>query len=191
MIINRVEKLVPILRDIKDYFIHMRALNQATKHGLILEKVHCVTKFNQSVWLKPYIDFNTKFRMEAKNYFKKDFFKLMNNSVFGKTMENIRKYKDIKLVTNRESYLTTVMNPNFTSGIFFSTNLIGCKMGTLKVLMNNPVYLGQAILELSKTVMYEFHYDYMLSKYGKNLNLCYMDTLKQKISMPTLQVMLN
>ena len=153
MVINKVEKLVPNLHDKKNYIIHIRASNQALRHGLILEKIHHMIEFNQSSWLKPYIGFNTELRTEAKNDFKKDFFKVMNNSVFGKTMENIRKHKNIKLVTNRESYLKTVVKPNFKSGIIFSTNLMGCEMGKIKVVMNKPVYLGQAILDLSKIVM--------------------------------------
>ena len=103
--------MVPNLNDKKNYVIHIKALNQALKHGLILEKVHRVIELNQSAWLKPYIDFNTQLRTQAKNDFEKDFFKLMNNSLFGKTMENIRKHKDIKLIINRESYLKTVMKP--------------------------------------------------------------------------------
>ena len=100
----------------------------------------------------------------------------MNNSVFGKTMENIRKHRDIKLVTNREAYLKAVMKPNFKSGTLFGTNLMGCEMGKIKVVMKKPVYLGQAILDLSKIVMYEFHYDYMKRKYDDDrLTLCYMD----------------
>ena len=87
MEINRAEKLVPNLNDKKNYVIHMRVLNQALRHGLILERVHCMIEFDQSVWLKPYIDFNTQLRTQAKNNFEKDFFKLMNNSVFGKMME--------------------------------------------------------------------------------------------------------
>ena len=125
--------------------------------------------------MKPYIDFNTRLRTKAKNDFKKDFFKLMNNSVFGKTVANIRKHRNIKLVTNRESYLKTVMKPNFKSGILFGENLMGCEMGKIKVVMNKPVYLGQAIEDLSKIVMYEFHYDYMRPKYGNDLTLYYMD----------------
>ena len=89
MKINKVEKLVPNLYDKKNYVIHIRALDQALKHGLILKKVHCVIEFHQSAWLKPYTDFNTQLRTQAKNEFEKDFFKLMNNFVFGKTMENI------------------------------------------------------------------------------------------------------
>ena len=100
----------------------------------------------------------------------------MNNAVFGKTMENIRKHKDIKLVTNEKAYLRNVMKPNFKSGVLFGENLMGCEMGKIKVVMNKPVYLGQAVLDLSKIVMYEFQYDYMKPKYEENLKLCYMNT---------------
>ena len=135
--------------------------------------------------MKPNIDFNTQLRTRATNDFEKDFFKLMNNSVFGKMMENIRKHRNIKLVTTEEKYLCTIMKPNFKSGVRFGENLMGCEMGKIKVIMKKPVYLSQVILDLSKIVMYEFHYDYMKPKYnGKNshlqgtlhLKLCYMDT---------------
>ena len=92
-------------------------------------------------------------------------------------MENIRKHRDIKLGNNREACLKAVMKPNFKSGTLFGANLMGCEMGKIKVVMNKPVYLGQAILDLSKIVMYEFHYDYMKRKYDDDsLTLCYMDT---------------
>ena len=100
----------------------------------------------------------------------------MNNSVFGKTMENIRRHRNIKLVNNKEEYLKTVMKPNFKSGTLLGDDLMACEMGKIKVVMNKPAYLGQAILDLSKLIMYEFHYDYMLPKYGENIKLCYMDT---------------
>ena len=111
--------------------------------------------------MKEYIDFNTKLRTAATNDFEKDFYKMMNNLVFRKTMENIRKHRNIKFVTNREAYLKLIMKKNFKSGVQFCENLMGCKMEKFKVVMNKPVYLGQAILDLSKIVMYEFHYDYM------------------------------
>ena len=100
----------------------------------------------------------------------------MNNAVFGKTMENIRKHRNFKLVTSEAQYLKTVMKPNFKSGVRLDENLMGCEMGKIKVVMKKPVYLGQAILDLSKIVMYEFHYDYMKPKYQENLKLCCMDT---------------
>ena len=173
--INGVEKLVPNLKDKKNYVIHIQALNQALQHGLILDRIHRVIEFHQSPWLKTYIDFNPQLRTAATNDFKKDFFKLMNNSVFGKMMENIRKHRNIKLVMTEEKYLCTVMKPNFKSGVLFGENLMGCGMGKIKVVMNKLVYLGQVILDLSKIVMYEFHYDYMVPKYGDRLELCYMD----------------
>ena len=91
-------------------------------------------------------------------------------------MENIRKHRNIKLVTTEEKYLHTVMHPNFKSGVLFGENLMGCEMGKIKVVMNKLVYLGQAILDLCKTIMHEFHYDYMVPTYGlEKLKLCYMD----------------
>ena len=176
MEINGVEKLVPNLRDKKNYIIHIQALNQALQHGLRLNRIHRATEFDQSPWLKTYIDFNTQLRTAATNDFENDFFKLMNNSVFVEIMENIRKHRNIGLVTTEEKYLHMVMHPNFKSGVLFGENLMGCEMGEIKVVMNKLVYLGQAILDLSKIVMYEFHYDYMIPKYGNRLKLCYMDT---------------
>ena len=97
--IEKVKKLVCYIEDKEKYVVHIRALKQALNHGLIFKKVHRVIQFNQKAWLKPYIDMNTKLRKEAKNDFEKDFFKLMNNSVFRKTMENVRNHRDIKIVT--------------------------------------------------------------------------------------------
>ena len=176
MKINGVEKLIPNLYYKNKYIVHIRALKQALDHGLVLECIHRCIEFKQSPWMKEYIDFNTRLRTSAKNDFKKDFYKLMSNSVFGKTMENIRRHQDIKLVNNERDYLKTVMKPNFKSGTLLGPDLMGCEMGKIKVVMNKPVYLGQAILDLSKLIMYEFHYDYVLPKYGDNIKLCYMDT---------------
>ena len=176
MKINGVEKLIPNLYYRKRYVIHIRALEQALKHGLVLERIHRAIEFKQSAWMKEYIDFNTKLRTAAANDFEKDFYKLMNNAVFGKTMESIRKHRNIKLITSREAYLKAVMKPNFKSGVQFSESLMGCEMGKIKVVMNKPIYLGQVILDLSKIVMYEFHYDYMKQKYPEGLTLCYMAT---------------
>ena len=176
MKIGREEKLVPNLKDKKGYVVHIKALNQALKQNLRLKKVHRVIEFQQSKWMKAYIMLNTRLRKDAKNEFEKDFFKLMNNSVFGKTMENIRNHKDMKLVTSDKKYLKYVMKPNFKDGHPFSKHLFAVEMGKTEIKMNKQVYLGQAILDLSKTLMYEFHYDYMRPKYGSKVKLCYMDT---------------
>ena len=189
MKINGVDKLFPNLYYKHRYIIHVRALAQALEHGLALERLQRVIEFKQSAWMRVYIYFNTKLRTAAKNNFEKGFYKLMNNSVFGKTMENIRKHRNIKLVNDKDEYLKNVMKPNFKSGTLLGPDLMGCEMGKVRVVMNKPVYLGQAILDLSKTIMYEFHYDYMKRKYGDDkydymkrkygddkLRLCYMDT---------------
>ena len=153
MKINGIEKLVPNLYYKHKYVIHVRALAQVLEHGLVIEKIHRTIEFKQSAWMKEYIDFNTRLRTAAMNDFEKDFYKLMNNSVFGKTMENIRKHRNIKLVNNEEEFLKNVMKPNFKSGTLLGPDLMGCEMGKIKVVMNKPVYLGQAILDLSKTIM--------------------------------------
>ena len=117
--IRRVEKLICSIEDKERYVIHIRALKQALNHGLKLKKVHRVIQFNQKAWLKPYIDINTKFRIEAKNEFEKDFFKLMNNSVFRKTMENVRNHRDIKLVTSDKRRKRLASEPNYHLHNFF------------------------------------------------------------------------
>ena len=176
MRINGVEKLIPNLYYKRKYIVHIRSLKQALDHGLVVEHIHRCIEFKQSPWMKEYIDLSTRLRTVARNDFEKDFYKLMNNSVFGKTMENIRRHRDIKLVNNRYNYLKTVMRPNFKSGTLLGPDLMGCEMGKVKVVMNKPVYLGQVILDLSKLIMYDFHYDYMLPKNGECIKLCYMDT---------------
>ena len=143
---------------------------------MILKKVRKIIQFNQDAWLIEYIDMNTKLRKEAKNDFEKDFFKLMNNSVFLKTMENVRKYRYITLVTTDKRINLLVPKPNYHTTKWFSENLLAIEMKKVKVKMNNPVYLEFSILEISKTIMYEFWYDYMKPKYLDEAKLCYMDT---------------
>ena len=119
---------------------------------------------------------NTKLRTEAKNDFEKDFFKLMNNAVFGKTMENVRKHRDIKLVTTDKRRNQLASEPNYHTTKYFSENLIAIETEKTKVKMNKPIYLGMSILDISKTLMYEFWYDYIKPKYQDRAKLCYMDT---------------
>ena len=126
--------------------------------------------------MKTYIMLNIKLRKDAKNEFEKEFFKLTSNSVFGKTMENIRNHKDMKLVTSDKKYLKYVMKPNFKGGHPFSKHLFAVEMGKIEISLSQLVYLGQAIVDLSKTLMYEFYYNYMRPRYGSKVKLCYMDT---------------
>ena len=119
---------------------------------------------------------NTGLRKEAKNDFEKDFFKLMNNAVFGKTMENVRKHRDIKLVTTDKRRNQLASEPNYHTQKYFSENMIAIEMKKTKVKMNKPIYLGMSILDISKTLMYEFWYDYIKPKYQDRAKLCYMDT---------------
>ena len=176
MKIDKCNKLVCNLCDKKNYVIHIRSLKQALSHKLILKKIHRVIQLNQEAWLKSYIDMNTELRKQARNDFEKDFYKLMNNAVFGKTMENVRKHRDIKLVTTDERRNRLVSEPNYHTTKWFSEKLLAIEMKKAKVKMNKPVYLSLLILEISKTLMYEFWYDYMKPKHGDNLKLCYMDT---------------
>ena len=119
---------------------------------------------------------NTKPRSDALEDFEKDFFKLMNNSVFGKTMENVPNHRDIKLVTKNQKRNKLVSEPNYHTSKHFLEDLMAIEMRKTKVVMSKPVYLGQAILDISKTLMYEFWYDYLKPKYGDKVKLCYMDT---------------
>ena len=172
MKIGKCKKLVCNLYDKKTYVVHIRSIKQALNHGLILKKVHKVTQFYQKAGHKPYIDMNTELRKKAKNDFEKDFFKLMNNTIFGKTMENLRKHRDIKLVTTDERRNRLVSEPNYHTKKWFSENLLAIEMKKTKLKMNKPIYL----LETSKILIYEFWYGYMKPKYGYNVKLSYIDT---------------
>ena len=174
---NRVEKLIPNLRDKTKYVIHYRNLIQCLKAGMKLKKIHRGIKFVESEWLKPYIEKNTNLRTKAKNNFEKDFYKLMNNSVFGKTMENIRNRVDVKLVNTKEKLRKLVAKPNLKGPPkIFSEDFVTVQMKRTSLKMDKPVYLGMCILDLSKTIMYEFHYKYIKPKYGDKAKLLFTDT---------------
>ena len=158
------------------YVTHINSLKQALNHGLKLKKIYRIIEFNQEAWLKPYIDMNSELRKAAKNDFEKDLFKLMNNSAFGKTMENIRKHRDIKLVSTDKKRSKLVSEPNYHTINLISEDLSITEVKKTKVKMNKPIYLGLSILEISKILMYEFWYDYMKPKYDNKVKLYYMDT---------------
>ena len=139
-----VKRLVcDIIKDKEKYVIHIRALKQALNHGLILKRVHRVIQFNQRAWLKPYIDMKTNLRKEAKTEFEKDLFKLMNNSVFGKTTEIVRNYRDIKLETTDKRRKRLVSEPNYYASKIFLEHLMAIEMKKTKVKMNKPIFLAR------------------------------------------------
>ena len=138
--------------------------------------MHRVIEFNQKAWLKEYIDVNTELRKKASNDFEKYFFKLMNNAVFGKTMENVRKHRDIKLIKTDHRRNKLVSESNYHTMKLIEENLAIIEMRKVKVKMNKPIYLGLCVLEISKIIMYEFWYDYVKNKYRNKARLYYTDT---------------
>ena len=171
-----VKKLIPNLRDKNNYVVHYKTLMQYLNLGMELKKIHRGIKFIECDFLKPYIDMNTNLRTQAKNNFEKDFFKLMNNAVFGKTMENIRNRVNVKLTTTGEQFKKLTAKPNYESRKIFNKNLVSVHMKKTSLTMNKPVYLGMSILDLSKTLMFDFHYKYIKPKYGKQAKLLFTDT---------------
>ena len=128
-------------------------MKQALNHGLRLKKVYKVIEFNQSAWLKPYIDMNAELRKDAKNDFEKAFFKLMNNAVFGKMIENVRKRREIKLIVTEERRKKLVSEPNYASCTPFADHLKAIEMRKTRIYMDKPKLVGQAILDKSKELM--------------------------------------
>ena len=173
IVVNNTKKLICNLQDKKDYIVHINVLKQALDHGLKLIKVHQVIEFDQEAWLKEYINFNTELRKKATNEFEKE---LMNNAVFGKTMENVRKHRDIKLVKTDKKRNKLVSEPNFHAMKLIDDSSAIIEMKKVKVKINKPIYLGLSILDISKITMYDFWYDFIKSKYGSRAKLCYMGT---------------
>ena len=174
--IGLLSKLIPTLRDKKEYVLHYRNLQLYLDLGLKVKKVHRVLKFDQSPWLKQYIDFNTEKRKHAKNSLEKDFFKLMNDSVFGKTMENLRKRVDVRLVTNEKKLDKLTSKPTYVSSKIFNENLMAVHKVKETLTLNRPAYVGMCILDLSKTLMYDFHNNYIKKKYNNRARLLFTDT---------------
>ena len=170
-----VHKLVPNLWNKRKIVVHRKALKQALELGCVLKKVWKGLKFREEPWLQEFIEINVKLRQAAKNAFEKNFFKLMNNAVFGKTMENLRKRQTIELVCDEKKFLKLVAKPNYGHSTKFAENLLGVHMKKTKIMFNKPVYVGQAILDISKTCMYDFHYKYVKEKWPK-AQLCFTDT---------------
>ena len=132
--------------------------------------------FEQTAWMKDYIEFNTEMRKKANSNFEKDLFKLLNNSVFGKSMENVREYMNIRLITDEEHFVKIVADPRFEESVVFDDNLVAVKMKRVTVKLDKPIYVGFTVLELSKHLMFSFHYDHMVRNYGMRAKLLFSDT---------------
>ena len=175
-----VSKLVPNLMNKKKYVVHYRNLNLYMQLGMKVTKVHRILEFNEKPWMEPYIRLNTEFRKKAQSAFEKDFYKLMNNSVFGKTMENLRKRVDIKLVktdgSENEKLRKIIAKPNFNRRIKFSDELSAIHVNKTSLTLNKPIYVGFSVLDLSKHLMYDWYYNKLKKKYGENCTLLYTDT---------------
>ena len=176
LLVGKVKKLLCTLNEKKKYIIHHETLKLYMSLGIEIGKFHRIIRFEEREWMKRYIDLNTELRTKADNDFEKDFFKLMNNSVYGKTMENIRKRVDVRLVNSEEKGKMLAKRPNFKHCTIFSENLCAIEMRKTEVYFNKPVYLGMCILDLSKVLMYDFHYNYIRSKYGDRAKLLFTDT---------------
>jgi hypothetical protein len=171
---TKVQKLCLTLHDKKKYVINYRYLKLVLSLGYELEKVHRVLEYKQSNFLKKYIDLNTKARKDGKNDFEKNFYKLMNNSVYGKTMENVKNRINFRLIQSEKEALAC---KNVKHWNRFDQNLVGVHIQKMKVILNKPIYLGQNILDDSKALMSSFHYNFMMKKVdNENIKLLFTDT---------------
>ena len=169
-------KLILNQQNKSNYVVHIKALQFYLKKGMKLIKVHKGVKFQQRQWLKPWIDFNTEKRKEAKSDFEKDMFKLMNNAVYGKTMENVRNHIDFELVSTQERIQKCINNPNYKGCHIINEELAGVEKTKTVLKLDKPIYLGMTILDLSKIHMYSFYYDVLKEKYQEKVKLVYTDT---------------
>ena len=175
---SEVEKLVPNLHNKDRYVLHYRNLHLYQSLGMRLTKVHRALRFQQSCWMEPYIRLNTELRKKATSGFEKDLFKLMNNSVFGKTMENLRKRVDVKLLRAGEDdrLRRLIVSPSYASANIFDDDLAAIQMHKSRLVLNRPVYVGMSVLDLSKHLMYDFYYNQLKKQYGEHCQLLYTDT---------------
>src|SRR5690606_20522972 len=153
--------LIPTLKNQKNYLCHYRMLQFMINHGIILKKLHYIVRFDQKDFIRPYIEMNTQLRQKSKTKFEKNIFKLLNNSLYGKFIQNVFKYVNLKLLLNEkdDKHFKLVNSPLFKRNIIFDSNFEAIEMKKERVLMNMPIHIGFSILELSKLYMFQFYYD--------------------------------
>ena len=167
------EKLILDLHDKNKYVIHYLNLKLYLELGLELKKVHRVLKFEQSRWLAKYIDLNTKLREKAEDKFTQDLLKLFNNSVFGKSCENVRNHVNIKLALTQNQAKNYLKKPLFSEFKIISENKVIIKMRKSSIILNKPIIIGFTVLELSKNLMFQLYYNVFLKKFPRSISLCY------------------
>ena len=172
--VDDVKKLIPNLANKSKYLLHYRNIQLYLSLGIKLTKIHRVLKFKQSGWMKKYIDFNTEKRRNATNDFEKDSFKLMINSVYGKTMENLRKRIYVRFVNNKKDFLKYTRKPTYVTHKLFNKNFAGIHEIKQVLVLNKPIYVGFTVLDLSKWLMYYFHYNFIKKNF--NAELLFTDT---------------
>ena len=175
---TEVQKLVPNLRNTDCHVLHYRNLQLYTSLGMRLTKVHRALRFDKSPGMEPYIRMNTELRKKAASDIEKDLYKLMNNSVFGKTMENLRKRVHVKLVRSHEEdkLKRLIASPAFARANIFDDDLAAIQVHKSNLVLNRPVYVGMSILDLSKHLMYDFYYNQLKAQDGESCHLLYTDT---------------
>ena len=179
--VGDVMKLIPNLGNKDNYVLHYINLQLYLSLGMKLTKIHRVLKFKQSDWMKKYIDFNTEKRTNAANSFEKDFFKLMINSVYGKTMENLQKRINVRLVNNEKDFLKYTSRPTHITHKIFGKNYAAIHEIKPVLTLNKPIYVGFTVLELSKWLMYDFYYSFIKKHFDAELLFTDRDSLTYEI----------
>jgi hypothetical protein len=170
------EKLIGDLHPKIKYKTHYRNLKLYLSLGMKLLRVHRVVAFRQEPWHKPYVELNTKMRQQAKTDFEKDFFKLMVNAFFGKSMENVRKRRKVDLVSDAGKLKKLLAKQQLQQFVIVNEEVVMVERIRAKVTLNKPIYIGFTVLDVSKLLMFDFHYNVIAKRYGKNARLLFTDT---------------
>ena len=179
--VGDVKKLILNLSNKNKYVLHYRNLQLYLSLGMKLTKIHKMLKFKQSDWMNKYIDFNTKKRMDGTNDFEKDFFKLMINSVYGKAMENLTKRINVRFVNNKKDFLKHTSRPTYVTHKLFNKNFAAIHEIKHVLVLKKPIYIEFTVLDLSKWLMYYFHYNFIKKNFNAKLLFTDTDSLTYEI----------